>query len=150
VIARTTSLLILALLAACNHGHPTPSLHTAPSGFPYSERNGDQSTPPCPPDATVTVHVTIRLPDNTVIDTTRDVEPAQLAEHAIVRDRPMTFPLSDVPPGLRDLITGMRRNQTRLATIPPPLLYGGEGRPPRIPPNTPLTYSVTLLDFSTP
>lgn len=149
MIARTATLALLTSLAlpACN---PGPRTYTSQSGFSVLAHESHAAGPECPDDASVTVDVVITLPDDRVVDSTLPVDPERRAEHVMLRQAPMTFALSDVPPGLRELITGMRRNQTRLATIPPSLLYGAEGRPPRIPPNTPLTYSVTLLDFSTP
>lgn len=147
---RAALLCSLALLASCTHTRPAFNTYKAASGFEVHESFTNPARASCASDATVTVSVTISLPDSTIIDTTRDADPATLAEHAIVRDGPMTFSLTEVPPGVRELIAGMRRDQWRRATIPASLLYGAAGRPPRIPPNTPLTYDVTLINFTNP
>lgn len=44
----------------------------------------------------------------------------------------------------------MSKGQRAQFTVPAELAYGVEGRPPVIPPNTPLTFEVELIDFFEP
>ncbi len=149
-MCRTAFVLALPGLLALSACQPTPRTYTSPSGFEIRESAARDILPPCPEGAYITVDVTISLLDGKTIDSTLPVPSQDLAEHAVLRDAPLSFSLRDAVPGLRELIAGMRVGQTRTATIPPDLAYGAEGRPPRIPPNSPLSYKVTLLDFHTP
>lgn len=61
---------------------------------------------------------------------------------------PTTFPLSEVVPGFRDAIIGMRVGGRREVVIPPALGYGAAGSPPVIPPNATLVFVIDLLGIS--
>ncbi len=72
------------------------------------------------------------LPDGTVFDQN---------ENAVM-------PLAEVVPGFAQGLVQMQRGGTYRMVIPSELGYGAEGGGP-IPPNTDLTFEVTLLDFKT-
>ncbi len=61
---------------------------------------------------------------------------------------PATFPLSEVVPGFKDAIVGMRIGGRREVVIPPALGYGASGSPPVIPPNATLVFVIDLLGIS--
>ena len=86
-------------------------------------------------DSTVTVAYEGRLADGTVFD----------------RRSSASFSLQGVVPGFRDGIVGMRVGESRTFDVPPELGYGSTPRYDRegnlvIPPNSTLTFDVTLLD----
>ncbi len=58
---------------------------------------------------------------------------------------PATFPLSEVVPGFKDAIIGMKVGGRREVVIPPALGYGAKGEPPTIPPNSTLVFVIDLL-----
>ena len=59
--------------------------------------------------------------------------------------QPSTFPLDNVIPGWQKGIPGMKVGGRRLLIIPSGLAYGAAGRPPAIPPNSPLVFVVDLV-----
>jgi len=63
------------------------------------------------------------------------------------RKEPLTFPLGEgkVIPGWDKGVAGMRVGGRRELIIPAELAYGKPGRPPTIPPNSPLVFIVDLL-----
>jgi peptidylprolyl isomerase len=61
---------------------------------------------------------------------------------------PATFPLSDVVPGFRDAIIGMKVGGRREIVIPPAYGYGTSGQPPTIPGNSTLVFVIDLLGVS--
>jgi hypothetical protein len=83
----------------------------------------------------LTVHYTGYLPDGTVFDSSLD------------RGVPFEFylGLGQVIPGWDQSLGGMAVGGTRQIVIPPHLAYGLGGRPPTIPPRTPLVFVVDLL-----
>ena len=48
-------------------------------------------------------------------------------------------------PGFEQGIVGMKVGGRRRMTIPSSLAYGSQGRPPAIPPNTPLRFDLELV-----
>lgn len=60
---------------------------------------------------------------------------------------PATFPLSQVVPGFRDAIAGMKVGGRREVVIPPSLGYGSQGNG-SIPPNSTLVFVIDLLSVS--
>jgi peptidylprolyl isomerase len=60
---------------------------------------------------------------------------------------PTVFPLSEVVPGFRDAIVGMRVGGRREVVIPPALGYGAAGSPPVIPANATLVFVIDLLSI---
>ncbi len=61
---------------------------------------------------------------------------------------PTSFPLSQVIPGFKNTITGMKIGGRREVVIPPSLAYGAAGRPPTIPPSSTLVFVIDLLGVS--
>ncbi len=61
---------------------------------------------------------------------------------------PATFPLSEVVPGFKDAIVGMKVGGRREVVIPPALGYGATGEPPTIPGNSTLVFVIDLLGIS--
>ena len=63
--------------------------------------------------------------------------------------QPATFPLTNggVIPGWVQGIPGMKVGGRRELIIPASLAYGKQGRPPTIPPNSPLVFVVDLLSI---
>jgi peptidylprolyl isomerase len=66
-------------------------------------------------------------------------------ENTFTRKEPSTFALSGLIPGWTKGIPGMRVGGRRELIIPPALAYGKAGRPPTIPPNSPLVFVIDLL-----
>lgn len=60
--------------------------------------------------------------------------------------QPAPFNLNDVIPGFRQGIIGMKVGGSREILIPSELGYGPDGKPPTIPPNADLVFSVSLID----
>src|SRR4051812_45492440 len=122
--------LALLLLAGCGDS----SLTTTPSGLQYKDlevgtgpeaKKGDQ----------VEVHYTGWLRNGTKFDSSHD------------HDRPFTFTLGQhkVIPGWDEGVQGMKVGGKRKLLIPPKLGYGEQGSPPKIPPNSELTFEIELL-----
>jgi FKBP-type peptidyl-prolyl cis-trans isomerase len=114
---------------------------TLPSGLvlQFRRRGPDQTLAQPSLDATVLVHYEGALAENgTVFDS------------SFARNEPADFPLRAVVRGFSEAITHMRPGDEVLATFPAELGYGAEGRPPRIPPNSPLQFRIRLLAFQEP
>ncbi len=123
-----SSVLLLALLvfavAACDSSDPDDEEATVEIET-LEEGDGAEATV----SSTVTVDYEGRLENGTVFDEGQGV----------------TFALSEVIPGFRRGIVGMRVGGRRRITIPPELAYGSSGRGDVIPPNATLVFDVTLL-----
>ncbi len=85
--------------------------------------------------ATVTVHYTGWLTDNTKFDSSLD------------RGQPISFSLEGVIQGWQEGIPGMQVGGKRRLIIPPELGYGEAGSSPFIPPNAELIFDVELLEL---
>lgn len=85
---------------------------------------------------TVAVHYTGTFLDGTTFDSSLD------------RGQPMEFTLGQSAhiDGWHQGIPGMKVGGKRLLGIPPALAYGEEGRPGAIPPNTPLLFTIELVE----
>lgn len=83
----------------------------------------------------VSVNYVGTLPDGTVFDSNNSTS------------SPFTFTLGagQVIPGWDQGVLGMKVGEERRLTIPPDLAYGSTGVPGTIPPNSTLTFEVTLL-----
>jgi peptidylprolyl isomerase len=83
----------------------------------------------------VTVHYVGTLPDGKEFDSSRR------------SGKPFTFKLGsgDVIKGWDLGVAGMKVGEQRRLMIPADLAYGPEGRPPVIPPNSPLNFDIELL-----
>ncbi|MBL0922527.1 MAG: FKBP-type peptidyl-prolyl cis-trans isomerase [Phycisphaerales bacterium] len=122
-------------------GDPQTLIH--PSGLVVEDLRVGEG-PLCEPGSTVTVHYTGELLDGAVFDSTRPVR-----DHP-GRGRSMTFDLNDMIAGWREGVPGMRVGGERRLVIPSHLAYGETGRPPRIPPNAILVFTIELLDAQAP
>ena len=113
---------------------------TLPSGLviEYVTRGANQSLPTPAPTSTVTVHYEGSLPNGDVFDSSFE------------RGEPASFNLGQVVPGFTESITHMRPGDEIIATFPPELGYGAAGRPPVIPPSSPLQFRIQLLSFRGP
>ena len=98
----------------------------------------------CEPGWVITVEYTGMLADGTVFDSTREA-----GDHP-GRGRSMTYHLNDLMAGWREGVPGMRVGGERRLVIPPELALGEAGRPPRIPPNAILIFTIELLDAHAP
>lgn len=87
---------------------------------------------------TMSVHYTVWLPDGSELDSSRD------------RGEPLEMVLGETPliEGWTEGVTGMRLGERRRLVVPWDLAYGAEGRPPQIPPYTPLVFEVELAEHA--
>lgn len=85
----------------------------------------------------VSVHYTGRLLDGSKFDSSLD------------RGQPFQFTLGQgmVIKGWDEGVVGMKKGGKRKLTIPPDLAYGKRGSPPKIPPDSTLTFDIELLDI---
>ena len=93
--------------------------------------------PACKTGDTVKVHYTGTLMNGTKFDSSRD------------RDEPFQFTLGkgEVIKGWDEGVVGMKKGGKRKLTIPSDKAYGPSGRPPSIPPNSPLIFDVELVEI---
>jgi FKBP-type peptidyl-prolyl cis-trans isomerase len=84
---------------------------------------------------TVSVHYTGWLADGTKFDSSLD------------RGQPLSFVLGagQMIPGFDEGVAGMKVGGERRLILPPGLAYGAQGRPPKIPANSELTFDVQLV-----
>jgi FKBP-type peptidyl-prolyl cis-trans isomerase FklB len=117
-----------------------PGVEARPSGL-LIERRGrgtNQALPRPSVNAQVLVHYEGKLPNGEVFDS------------SFARGEPAQFPLSEVVDGFSEAIQQMRPGDEIVATFPMELGYGAEGRPPVIPPASPLQFRIVLLAFQEP
>lgn len=106
---------------------------TLPSGVQYKVLDGGSG------DASPSLHSEVTLQyrgaflDGTVFDNTED------------RGKPVVFPVDQMIPGWRDVITRMHVGDHWQVFIPPDQAYGIRGQPPRIGPNEALVFDIHLL-----
>jgi FKBP-type peptidyl-prolyl cis-trans isomerase FkpA len=117
-----------------------PGVEARPSGLliEVRGRGANQRLPHPSANATVLVHYEGKLPDGTVFDS------------SFARGQPAQFPLNQVVPGFSEAIQQMRPGDEIVATFPMELGYGPAGRPPAIPPASPLQFRIVLLAFQEP
>ena len=106
---------------------------TTPSGLTIQDlKIGDGPSPT--PGQTVTVHYTGWLANGTQFETSRTGKPAQ-------------FKLGgNLIKGWNEGLATMKVGGLRKLIIPSKLAYGAAGSPPKIPPNSDLTFEIELLD----
>lgn len=90
---------------------------------------------PIKPGQKATVHYVGTLENGTKFDSSRD------------RNEPYQFQVgaSPVIRGWHQGVCGMRVGEVRKLTVPAPLGYGSQGRPPVIPPNATLVFEIELI-----
>jgi FKBP-type peptidyl-prolyl cis-trans isomerase len=93
--------------------------------------------PACKTGDAVKVHYTGTLMNGTKFDSSRD------------RNEPFQFTLGqgEVIKGWDEGVVGMKKGGKRKLTIPAAKAYGPSGRPPTIPPNSPLIFDVELVEI---
>jgi FKBP-type peptidyl-prolyl cis-trans isomerase len=107
---------------------------TLPSGVQYKVlRGGDGSGKSPTLHSRVTLQYQGAFLDGTVFDNTKD------------RGKPVVFPVSQMIPGWRHIITRMHVGDHWQVFIPPDEAYGFRGQPPRIGPNQALVFDIRLL-----
>lgn len=112
-----------------------PGVEAFPSGLllEMRTRGADQNLPRPTINAQVLVHYEGRLANGAVFDS------------SFARNEPAEFPLQAVVDGFSEAIQHMRPGDEVIATFPMELGYGPEGRPPEIPPASPLQFRIVLL-----
>jgi FKBP-type peptidyl-prolyl cis-trans isomerase len=83
----------------------------------------------------VTINYTGTLADGTVFDSSKESKPFVV-----------TLGSKKVIDGWEEGVPGMKVGERRKLTIPAVLGYGSDGKPPKIPPNSVLTFDVELLE----
>jgi FKBP-type peptidyl-prolyl cis-trans isomerase len=134
-----SALMVGAALAAANSAYlaanaKKPGVHVTADGLQYKPmgRKGNNPQKPSGSDC-VTVNYKGTFIDGRVFDQS---PPGQ----------PISFPVNGVIPGWTEALQLMHVGETWQLTIPSNLAYGPNGTPDgRIPPNTPLVFSVELL-----
>ena len=160
-----------AVLAACGGSSKAPGVETAPSG---GATQASIPTTPKPPPA-IASKPTVTIPSGPAPTklVTKDLvqgtgQTAKAGGTVTVNyvgvlyhtgkefasswasNQPFTTPLTSgsVIPGWVQGIPGMKVGGRRELIIPADLAYGKTGRPPTIPPNSPLVFVVDLLSVS--
>jgi FKBP-type peptidyl-prolyl cis-trans isomerase FkpA len=130
-----------ASTAATAQAQPPPSLSAQP--VPRDQQMGMVTLTPgtgamAKAGDRVSVHYVGTLTDGTKFDSSRD------------RDQPFQFTLGQgqVIKGWDEGVAGMKVGEKRKLTIPPPMAYGAQGRPPKIPANSTLVFEVELLSIA--
>lgn len=111
-----------------------PGVVTLPSGVQYKvlKKGGDGGKSPTL-DSQVTLQYRGEFLGGTVFDNTED------------RGKPVEFPVNQMIPGWRQVITRMHVGDHWKVFIPPDQAYGIRGEPPRIGPNEALVFDIKLL-----
>jgi FKBP-type peptidyl-prolyl cis-trans isomerase FklB len=106
---------------------------TLPSGVQYKVLDGGKGDKSPSLDSEVTLQYRGEFLDGTVFDNTED------------RGKPVVFPVNQMIPGWREIITRMHVGDHWQVFIPPDQAYGIRGSPPRIGPNEALVFDIHLL-----
>jgi FKBP-type peptidyl-prolyl cis-trans isomerase FklB len=106
---------------------------TLPSGVQYKVLNGGKGDQSPALNSEVTLQYRGEFLDGTVFDNTED------------RGKPVVFPVNQMIPGWREIITRMHVGDHWQVFIPPDQAYGIRGSPPRIGPNEALVFDIHLL-----
>ena len=72
-------------------------------------------------------------------------EDGKVFDSSVDRGKPASFPLNRVIPCWTEGVAMMRVGGKSRLVCPPKIAYGARGAPPRIPPNSTLTFEVELL-----
>jgi FKBP-type peptidyl-prolyl cis-trans isomerase FklB len=106
---------------------------TLPSGVQYKVLDGGSGNNSPTVASEVTLQYRGEFLDGTVFDNTED------------HGKPVVFPVNQMIPGWRDVITRMHIGDHWQVFIPPDQAYGIRGEPPRIGPNEALVFDIHLL-----
>jgi FKBP-type peptidyl-prolyl cis-trans isomerase FklB len=110
-----------------------PGIVTLPSGVQYKVLDGGSGDNSPTIDSQVKLQYRGAFLDGTVFDNTED------------RGKPVVFPVNQMIPGWRQIITRMHVGDHWEVFIPPDQAYGIRGEPPRIGPNEALVFDIRLL-----
>jgi FKBP-type peptidyl-prolyl cis-trans isomerase FklB len=110
-----------------------PGVVTLASGVQYKVLDGGRGDKSPTVDSKVTLQYRGAFLDGTVFDNTED------------RGKPVVFPVNQMIPGWRQIITRMHVGDHWQVFIPPEQAYGIRGEPPRIGPNEALVFDIRLL-----
>ena len=113
-----------------------PGVTQLPSGIQYQVLTKGEGKRSASVASSVTVNYRGMLPDGTEFDSTW------------AHGAPVTFKVSGVIPGWRDVIPRMHVGDRWKVVIPPSLAYGEHGALPRIGPNEALVFDIELLDIA--
>ncbi|MGH8118486.1 MAG: FKBP-type peptidyl-prolyl cis-trans isomerase, partial [Rhodanobacteraceae bacterium] len=106
---------------------------TLPSGVQYKVLDGGSGDKSPTIQSEVTLQYRGEFLDGTVFDNTED------------RGKPVVFPVNQMIPGWRDIITRMHVGDHWQVFVPPDQAYGIHGDLPRIGPNEALVFDIHLL-----
>lgn len=106
---------------------------TLSSGVQYKVLDGGNGDKSPTIGSEVTLQYRGEFLDGTVFDNTED------------RGKPVVFPVNQMIPGWRDIITRMHVGDHWQVFVPPDQAYGIRGWPPRIGPNEALVFDIHLL-----
>lgn len=115
------------------HNKEKPGVVTLASGVQYKVLDGGNGNKSPTIDSKVTLQYRGAFLDGTVFDNTED------------RGKPVVFPVNQMIPGWRQIITRMHVGDHWQVFIPPDQAYGVRGEPPRIGPNEALVFDIRLL-----
>ncbi|HEX7369784.1 MAG TPA: FKBP-type peptidyl-prolyl cis-trans isomerase [Rhodanobacteraceae bacterium] len=110
-----------------------PGVVSLPSGVQYKVLDSGSGNASPTLHSEVTLQYKGQFLDGTVFDNTED------------RGKPVVFPVNQMIPGWRDVITRMRVGDHWQVFIPPDQAYGIRGDLPRIGPNEALVFDIRLL-----
>lgn len=128
-------------MAFMEHNRSLPGVIQLPSGVQYSViKRGDPSVSNSQPTINSVVVLNYRgsLIDGTEFDSTW------------AHGAPVSYPVSRMIYGWRDVIPRMHVGDRWKVVIPPQLAYGERGEPPRIGPNEALVFDIELLRIEQP
>ncbi len=108
---------------------------TLPSGVQYKVLDGADGSKSPTLASEVTLQFSGQFLDGTVFADTKDL------------GKPVVFPVDQMIPGWRDIITRMHVGDHWQVFIPPDQGYGIRGEPPRIGPNEALIFDIRLLEI---
>jgi len=138
---RFLALSLAAGLCGCAWFRPDPPHYDAvrhSSGLVVRDLVVPENGPEVAAGDTVAVHYDLLLADQTPVESSRDT------------GRPLRFEVGAgaVPRGLDEGVVGMRLFGRRRLIVPSALAFGAAGRPPRIPPDSPVTFEVELMEHT--
>lgn len=95
-----------------------------------------------------TGEATVQMGDTVQVHYTGTFTDGSKFDSSVDRGQPATFPLGRVIPGWQTGMLGMKVGGKRKLVIPWKFAYGEQGRPPRIPPKSDLTFEIELLNVT--